>query len=472
MGRGRRQERYSIKWRKDRLTWQFSLHEECGLSAEICSKWQMKAFSTVPYEVIKRYPNIKTETGARHVVEALIAYLQDQEDATPVVRRGHPVGDWILLFLDEATSPRAKKLIAENRSYSPKTIHSYVSIYKAHLEGDPFLALTMERVTTDDVLALLGRVAKHRISIGQQKKPKVNKRTGEVTTFPAPPTRPMEGTRQFEAVYSFVRMTFMSYQESHSRWIDPFIPLDRPKPVKGRPRQALEEEEVAKLFSTPRVFLDEPELERAICAAMFWAGFRRSEIFGLLPSDLDWITPQINVQHAWKDFDHAAPTSDRTQHKIIRQLGDPKHHKYREVPFADIVQKTIKDLWAVNGQHDFVYCRKDGTQPGATWYRQHVYKWFKRAGIDIGGRKITPHSARHSLASVLEAQGVQLRYIQDLLGHSDLKTTKEYLHKPANTINSLTQKIDKRLEETDGDKKQVSYDLPPDSSSPDCEIRL
>ena len=436
MGRGRKQARYSLKWRNDRETWQFSLHEECGLSAEACATWQNKAFSTIPYEVSKRFPSIKTDTGARRVIDALIEHLRGHEEATPVVRRGQPVGDWMRLFIDEARSPRAKKLVGENRSYSPKTLRSYASLFKKHLEGDPFLELAMERVTTDDVLALLGRIAKHRIAIGRQKKQKVDKRTGEVTIFPPPPARPMEGTRQFEAVYSFARMTFMAYRESHPRWIDPFIPLDRPKPVRGRPRQALEEEEVAKLFTTPGVFIDEPELECAICATMFWAGLRRAEIFGLMPSDLDWITPQINVQHAWKDFDHKS-----------RELGDPKHHKFREVPFPDIVQKSIKELWRVNGQHDYAYCRKDGTQPGATWYRQHVYKWFARAGIEIGGRKITPHSARHSLASVLEAQGVQLRYIQDLLGHSDLKTTKEYLHKPANTINALTRKIDKRLEE-------------------------
>jgi site-specific recombinase XerD len=35
-----------------------------------------------------------------------------------------------------------------------------------------------------------------------------------------------------------------------------------------------------------------------------------------------------------------------------------------------------------------------------------------------------------SLASILEARGTSLRYIQDLLGHSDLKTIKIYLHTP------------------------------------------
>jgi site-specific recombinase XerD len=66
---------------------------------------------------------------------------------------------------------------------------------------------------------------------------------------------------------------------------------------------------------------------------------------------------------------------------------------------------------------------------------------MERAGIDPGGRKIVPHSARHSLASLLEEKGVPIRYIQDLLGHSDLETTKGYLHSTEKTIRDIGKKI-------------------------------
>jgi site-specific recombinase XerD len=84
---------------------------------------------------------------------------------------------------------------------------------------------------------------------------------------------------------------------------------------------------------------------------------------------------------------------------------------------------------------------KDGKQPGPGWIRDRLPKWLEQAGIELNGRKIVPHSARHSLASALEAKGVPLRYIGDMLGHSSLKTTKGYLHTVSGAINDMGSKI-------------------------------
>jgi site-specific recombinase XerD len=78
---------------------------------------------------------------------------------------------------------------------------------------------------------------------------------------------------------------------------------------------------------------------------------------------------------------------------------------------------------------------------GATWIRKYFPRWLKRAGISLEGRKIVPHSSRHSLASLLEERGVSLRQIQDLLGHTDLKTTKGYLHSVEGHIRKIGEKI-------------------------------
>jgi len=106
-----------------------------------------------------------------------------------------------------------------------------------------------------------------------------------------------------------------------------------------------------------------------------------------------------------------------------------------------MLQEAIKKLWAKNGQHKFVFSFKDGTTPGPSWIDGRFKKWIDRAGINLEGRYITPHSARHSLASILEGRGVSIRYIQDLLGHSDLKTTKGYLHSTDKTIRNIGEKI-------------------------------
>lgn len=57
--------------------------------------------------------------------------------------------------------------------------------------------------------------------------------------------------------------------------------------------------------------------------------------------------------------------------------------------------------------------------------RNLVEKYTKLAGIN---KKITPHFFRHSFASLLLEEGVDIKYIQDFLGHSSITTTQIYLH--------------------------------------------
>jgi integrase/recombinase XerD len=138
-------------------------------------------------------------------------------------------------------------------------------------------------------------------------------------------------------------------------------------------------------------------------------------------------------------------------------MGPPKGKKERNAPFDPILQEAIKKLWEENGKHEFVFSYKNGATPGPSWIYVNFPKWLKRAGIELGGRKIVPHSARHSLASLLEEKGVSLRYIQELLGHSDLKTTKIYLHSTEKTIRDIGQKITEAREKKEAEQKIVPF---------------
>jgi integrase/recombinase XerD len=330
------------------------------------------------------------------------------------------VGEWLRLFTSMAESPKGARNIAENRPYSVQSIDRLKSIYDTHLKNDIFMGLLMSEVNYQDIIAFISRMGLRGLE-GRYKQNKVSQK--------------MAGTDTFHKLVGFVRMAFKEYGRDRPYWLNPFNGIDSPKNIRHEKRDALPEEEVLKLFN-PGVLRDVMEL--AVCSVMFLAGLRRSEIFALRPEDLDWYTPKILVQRAWQNFD-----------RKTRVLGPPKSKRERFAPFDKVLQDAIKKLWQENGQHEFVFCFQDGTTPGPSWIKGRFKKWLDRAGIEMKGRVIVPHSSRHSLASILEERGVSLRYIQDLLGHSDLKATKRYLHSTDKTIRDIGKKIGAAMDEAE-----------------------
>ena len=73
--------------------------------------------------------------------------------------------------------------------------------------------------------------------------------------------------------------------------------------------------------------------------------------------------------------------------------------------------------------------------------KKSVQKILESSGKKIG-KKITPHMLRHSFATHLLESGIDIRYIQKLLGHSDLKTTEIYTHVSDKNLQNIKSPLD------------------------------
>lgn len=115
---------------------------------------------------------------------------------------------------------------------------------------------------------------------------------------------------------------------------------------------------------------------------------------------------------------------DLTQ-RMLRVKG--KGGKERIVPFGKKAQEAIKEYLKEIPFERFenLFLNKNGTKLSVRSIHKIVIKYAIKI---LNCRDISPHSFRHTFATHLLEKGADLRFIQELLGHSSLSTTQIYTH--------------------------------------------
>ena len=69
--------------------------------------------------------------------------------------------------------------------------------------------------------------------------------------------------------------------------------------------------------------------------------------------------------------------------------------------------------------------------------------WLQRVA-EVSGvrRRVTPHMFRHTAATLLVEEGVDIRFVQRLLGHANLSTTEIYTHVSDQALRSALERAD------------------------------
>jgi len=103
-----------------------------------------------------------------------------------------------------------------------------------------------------------------------------------------------------------------------------------------------------------------------------------------------------------------------------------KGNKDRTIRLSNELVKLLRDALAERKDASkFMFVKSTGKPVNVRSVQKLVEKYARKAGI---AKKVSPHKLRHSFATHLLESGVDIRYIQTLLGHSDLSTTQIYTH--------------------------------------------
>lgn len=141
---------------------------------------------------------------------------------------------------------------------------------------------------------------------------------------------------------------------------------------------------------------------QAVAMTMYGAGLRISEALALEVADIDAARGVIRVRHG-------------------------KGDKAREAKLSPTLYAWLRDYWArEQPPRPYLFAsRKTGKPPLKATICRAVAVAAKEAWIN---KRVTPHVLRHSFATHLLEQGYDIRTVQELLGHKDVKTTMIYTH--------------------------------------------
>lgn len=180
------------------------------------------------------------------------------------------------------------------------------------------------------------------------------------------------------------------------------VKVDRSKPV------YLSQEECRALFAAVRRMPSRSDLVRrrnlALLALMIDTGLRRKELLGLQMVDVDFAARAILVRNTAKNRRERTVYFGAATFRLLRA-----YLKERE-------QQYPRSRW--------LWLSRDGARMSST----QLYDLVRRAGRAAGVVRLFPHALRHTACSLMIQADLPLTYVQQLLGHSDVRTTMLYAH--------------------------------------------
>ena len=191
-----------------------------------------------------------------------------------------------------------------------------------------------------------------------------------------------------------------------------------------------------------RALEGEPWHIRAVIEVALFTGCRRGEIVGLKWADIDFENQRISVKRSiYKLSDGKAREKEPKSKTSIRTISIPER-----------LCKTLTEYRLQQNRHiaylgdgwknlDYVFTEEDGYVMNPQTPTKQFDHFLKRHGI----RHLKFHGLRHTSATMLLANGCDIKTVSARLGHADITTTNIYVHALESTDRMAAQTFDNFL---------------------------
>jgi site-specific recombinase XerD len=168
--------------------------------------------------------------------------------------------------------------------------------------------------------------------------------------------------------------------------------------MKKRLPKVVQAENVKKLLSKTNRKCPTGLRNYCMMLLMYRAGLRVSEVVDLQCNQIDWKAEQVRV------------------------IG--KGDKERLIPLEPWVMDALESWKKIKPKSKYFFCTLEGNQ----LQRRYVNAMLERASKKAGIERVNPHALRHTCATEMLGDGLNIRDVQQVLGHAHLNTTMIYTH--------------------------------------------
>jgi integrase/recombinase XerD len=202
-----------------------------------------------------------------------------------------------------------------------------------------------------------------------------------------------------------VRIFFRWLMRSNRILYNPASEIELPKTEQRLPRAVMSAEEAEQVLACPDLSRPIGVRDRTMLEVLYATGIRRAELVNLTVFGLDIERGTLMVRQGKGKKDRMIPLGQRAGAWCQRYLAD------------------VRPKFAVEPDDGTLFLTWDGARFSVQTMTDHVRGYVKRSGV---GKPGSCHLFRHTMATLMLEGGADIRFIQQMLGHTDISSTQVY----------------------------------------------
>jgi integrase/recombinase XerD len=215
------------------------------------------------------------------------------------------------------------------------------------------------------------------------------------------------GIRSKITILETVKTFFGWLTEKKIILVNPASHIENPKSPRSLPRHILTRDEAQSIFSLADTTTPAGLRDRAILELLYSCGLRRMEVCNLHASDINIDAKTLLVREGKGRKDRLIPVGSSAIRWVKSYMGN------------------ARPLFLRGNESPHLFLTMNTAPLTVSYLGILISDYVKKSGIGKEGGCLL---FRHSMATTMLENGADIRYIQQMLGHSDISTTELYTH--------------------------------------------